>query len=176
MNKNIPFPTVFKQTVLLQQSTPKEFWQSMHPKARLQPPPWTRPSNKKWIEFYPHPLGQTIPTSTPTEALLIKMIYLVTIQDFQGDWLHIIFLGCAICIAVGSLIRLRAWVENLRQRVPITRKSSNFKGETHYVVKLPKSTGARQYCPKLQRVPGTLVTRANSSPEPVHNLCCCIVN
>ena len=35
-------------------------------------------------------------------------------------------------------------------------KSSNCKGETqHYVVKLPKSAVARQYCPKLPRVPGT---------------------
>ena len=39
------------------------------------------------------------------------------------------------------------------------------KGETqHYVVKLPKSAGARQYCPKIPQVPGTLGTRANSSP------------
>ena len=45
-------------------------------------------------------------------------------------------------------------------------KSSNFKGETqHYVVKLPKSAGAGQYCPKIPRVPATLGTRANSSPE-----------
>ena len=59
----------------------------------------------------------------------------------------------------------RAWVGNLKQRVPITRKSSNFKGETHhYVVKLPKSAGARQYCSKIPRVPGTLGTLANSSP------------
>ena len=59
----------------------------------------------------------------------------------------------------------RAWVGNLKQRVPITSKSSKFKGATqHYVVKLPKSAGARHYCPKIQRVPGTLGTRANSSP------------
>jgi len=53
----------------------------------------------------------------------------------------------------------------LKQRVPITSKSSKFKGATqHYVVKLPKSAGARHYCPKIQGVPGTLGTRANSSP------------
>ena len=46
---------------------------------------------------------------------------------------------------------------NLKQRVPITSKSSNFKGETQrYVVKLPKSVGF-----KTPRVPGT---HANSSP------------
>ena len=32
------------------------------------------------------------------------------------------------------------------------------------VVKLPKSAGARHYCPKILRVPGTLGTCANSSP------------
>ena len=53
----------------------------------------------------------------------------------------------------------------MKQRVPITNKSSKFKGATqHYVVKLPKSAGARHYCPKILRVPGTLGTRANSSP------------
>ena len=34
----------------------------------------------------------------------------------------------------------------------------------HYVVKLPKTAGARQNCPKIQQVPGTLGTCANSSP------------
>jgi hypothetical protein len=49
--------------------------------------------------------------------------------------------------------------------VPITSKSSNFKGATqHHVVKMQKSAGARQYCRKILRVPGTLGTRANSSP------------
>jgi hypothetical protein len=48
----------------------------------------------------------------------------------------------------------RAWVGNLKQRVPITSKSSKFKGVTkHYVVKLPKSAGARHYCQKILRVP-----------------------
>ena len=36
--------------------------------------------------------------------------------------------------------------------------------QKHYLVKLPKSAGARHYCPKIPRVPGTLGTRANSSP------------
>ena len=55
--------------------------------------------------------------------------------------------------------------------MPIASKFSNFKGETQcYVVKLPKSAGAGQYCPKILRVPGTRGTRANSSPgEPVAN-------
>ena len=54
----------------------------------------------------------------------------------------------------------------MKQWVPITSKSSKFKGETqHYVVKLPKSAGARHYCPKILRVPGTLGTHANSSPD-----------
>ena len=45
---------------------------------------------------------------------------------------------------------IRAWVGNLKQRVPIGSKSSKFKGETQlYVVKLPKSAGARHYCPKI---------------------------
>ena len=58
----------------------------------------------------------------------------------------------------------RAWVENLKQRVPITSKSSKFKGVTqHYVLKLPKSAGARHYCPKIPWVTGTLGTCANSS-------------
>jgi hypothetical protein len=36
-------------------------------------------------------------------------------------------------------------------------------GETqHCVVKLPKSAGARHYCAKILRVPGTLGTHANS--------------
>ena len=44
-------------------------------------------------------------------------------------------------------------------------KSSKFKGATqHYVVKLRKPAGARHYCPKIPWVPGTLGTRANSSP------------
>ena len=48
---------------------------------------------------------------------------------------------------------------------------SNFKGETqHYVVKLPKSVGARQYCPKIQQVPGTRGNHTNSSPESSHIL------
>ena len=54
---------------------------------------------------------------------------------------------------------------NLKQWVPITSKSSNFKGATkHYAVKLSKSAGARDYCPKIPWVTGTLGTRANSSP------------
>ena len=54
----------------------------------------------------------------------------------------------------------------MKQRVPITNKSSKFKGGTQpYVVKLPKSAGARHYCPNILRVPGTLGTRANSSPD-----------
>ena len=45
-------------------------------------------------------------------------------------------------------------------------KYSKLKGETqHYVVKLTKSAGARHYCLKIPRVPGTLGTRANSSPD-----------
>ena len=49
--------------------------------------------------------------------------------------------------------------------------SLNFKGKTqHYVVKLPKSTAARQYCPKIPRVPGTLGTHANSSPTTIIRL------
>jgi hypothetical protein len=60
----------------------------------------------------------------------------------------------------------RACVGNLKQQVLITGKSSKFKGETqHYVIKLPKSAGARHYGPKIQRVPGTLGTRADSSPD-----------
>ena len=59
----------------------------------------------------------------------------------------------------------RAWVGNLKQQVLITGKSSKFKGETQpYVVKLPKSVGARHYCPKIPLVPGTLGAHANSSP------------
>ena len=42
-------------------------------------------------------------------------------------------------------------------------RSSKIKGETqHYVVTWLKSVGARHYCPKIPRVPGTHV---NSSPE-----------
>ena len=40
-------------------------------------------------------------------------------------------------------------------------KSSKFKGETQqYVEKLSKSAGARHYCPKIPRVPGTLAPLA----------------
>ena len=54
----------------------------------------------------------------------------------------------------------------MKQRVPNTSKSSKLKGETqHYVVKLPKAGYAKQYCPKILQVPGTLGTRANSSPD-----------
>ena len=43
--------------------------------------------------------------------------------------------------------------------MPITSKSSKFKGKTqHYVVKLPKSAGTGQYGPKIGN-------RANLSPE-----------
>ena len=60
----------------------------------------------------------------------------------------------------------RAWVGNFKQRVPITSKSSKFKNETQaYVAKLPKSTGARYYCPKIPQVPGTPGTRVNSSTD-----------
>ena len=53
----------------------------------------------------------------------------------------------------------------MKQWVPITSKSSKFKGATkHYAVKLSKSAGARDYCPKIPWVTGTLGTRANSSP------------
>ena len=49
--------------------------------------------------------------------------------------------------------------------MPITSKSSKFKGVTQpYVEKLPKSAGARHYCPKIRQVPGTPGTRAKSSP------------
>jgi hypothetical protein len=52
-----------------------------------------------------------------------------------------------------------------QQQVQITSKSSKFKGATqHYLVKLPKSAGARHDCPKIAQVPGTLGIRANSSP------------
>ena len=62
-------------------------------------------------------------------------------------------------------LNYRAWVGNLKQQVPITSKSSNFKDETQcYGVKLPKSAGTRQYCPKILQVPGTHGTRTNSSP------------
>ena len=62
-----------------------------------------------------------------------------------------------------SFVICRAWVGNMKQRVPNTSKFSNFKGETQcYVVKLPKA-GAGQYCPKIPRVPGTRGTRINSS-------------
>ena len=61
---------------------------------------------------------------------------------------------------------IRACVGNLKHPVPISSESSKFKDETqHYVVKLPKSAGARRYCPKIQRVPDTLGIHANSSPE-----------
>ena len=61
-------------------------------------------------------------------------------------------------------------VGNLKQWVAIASKSSNFKGETqHYVVKLPKSVGARKFCPKTPWVPGTLGTCSNSIPV-VYNL------
>ena len=36
-----------------------------------------------------------------------------------------------------------------------------FSVKTRSVVKLPKSTGARHYCPKIPWVPGTLGTLAN---------------
>ena len=49
-----------------------------------------------------------------------------------------------------------------KQQVPITSKSPNFKGETQrYVVKLPKSAGARQYCLNIPQVPGTRGTHTN---------------
>ena len=71
----------------------------------------------------------------------------------------------SMCSDLGSSSS-RVWVGNLKQRVPIPSKSTNFKVATqHYVVKLPKSAGARHYCPNILRVPGTLCTRANSSPE-----------
>ena len=60
----------------------------------------------------------------------------------------------------------RAWVGNLKQRVLITSKSSNFKSET-LCSKIAKDEGARQYCPKVLRVPGTLGTHYWS---PVNNV------
>ena len=56
--------------------------------------------------------------------------------------------------------------DSTKQHVPITSKSSSYKGETqHYVVKLPKSASAPDITvQKILRVPGTLRTHANSSP------------
>ena len=49
--------------------------------------------------------------------------------------------------------------------MPITSKSSKFKGATqHYEVKLPKLVVDRHNCSKIQQVPGILGTHANSSP------------
>ena len=62
-----------------------------------------------------------------------------------------------------NTIASRAWIGNLKQRVPITSKSSKLKGVKPYVIKLPKSTGSIHYCPQIRRVPGTPSTRANSS-------------
>ena len=76
------------------------------------------------------------------------------------------YVPCAVCIFFTPFFIARAWVVNLKKRVPITSKSSNFKGETQrYVVKLPKATGSGQYCPKILLVPGIRGTRTNSSPE-----------
>ena len=50
--------------------------------------------------------------------------------------------------------------------VLITSKSLKFEGVTEpYVVKLPKSTGARHWCPKIWRLTGIPGICANSSPE-----------
>ena len=55
--------------------------------------------------------------------------------------------------------------------MPITIKASKFKGATqHYIVKLPKSVGARHYCPTIPQMLGTLGTRANLSPETVFEI------
>ena len=49
--------------------------------------------------------------------------------------------------------------------MPITVNPQNSRVNTqHYLVKFPKSAGARHSCPKIPRVPGTLGTCANSSP------------
>jgi hypothetical protein len=55
----------------------------------------------------------------------------------------------AVIHAVKYILGFRAWVGNLKQRVPITSKSSKFQGVTQpYVVKLPKSAGARKLLSK----------------------------
>ena len=64
--------------------------------------------------------------------------------------------GTKVCF-ISRPIAVRALVGNLKPGVPITSKSSKFKGATqHYVVKLPKSAGARHYCTKILWVPGKL--------------------
>ena len=95
-------------------------------------------------------------------------------QNLAVEFAVICMIRKVVCIRIFLEFRLdflsgkncRAWVGNLIQRVPITSKSSKFKGATQlYIVKLQKSAGATHYCPKIPRVPGTLGTRANSSPE-----------
>ena len=55
--------------------------------------------------------------------------------------------------------------------MPITSKSSKFKGETqNHVEKVPKSATVRHYCSKIHRVPGTLGIRTNSSPVGIISL------
>ena len=79
---------------------------------------------------------------------------MVWVENFYRNLLHELLYCCCLCFLT---VCSRAWVRILKQRVPITSKSSKFKGETqHYVVKLPKSAGARHYCTKIQLVPGPL--------------------
>ena len=60
----------------------------------------------------------------------------------------------------------RAWFGNLKQRVPITSKFSKLKGVTqHYVVKLPKSAGA-----KGQLISECLFEKIVSTKIPTKNL------
>ena len=87
------------------------------------------------------PLFKKVPPQTPTDWVL---------WPINKNVVYFLFITSVY----------RAWVGNLKQRVPITSKSSNFKRQKqHYVVKLPKSAGAREYCQKISRVLGT---RANS--------------
>ena len=60
--------------------------------------------------------------------------------------------------ALSKLIPGLSWKFETAQRVPIISKSSKFKGATqHYVSKLPKSVGAKHYCPKI---PPPVLTQA----------------
>ena len=68
-----------------------------------------------------------------------------------------------IFIIINSGLELGIWNSRCQS---LCSKFSKFMGATqHYVVKLPKSAGARHYYSKIPRVPGTLGTRAKSSPD-----------
>ena len=67
-----------------------------------------------------------------------------------------------------STIGLALGIRNSGCQSLVNPQTLIVKHAQRYVVKVPKSAGAGQYCPKIPRVPGTRGTRTNSSSAAIY--------